>query len=111
MTFVQHTKPCGTCPFLKARSRFFRRGRADDIVKHHEADGHFLCHKHLKQNTGHLCAGSLIVAEKSGMHPSQMARVQTRLGLLDWSKVEHEVDTNTNVYDDMDAFKDAQEDL
>ncbi len=111
MTFVQHTKPCGTCPFLKARPRFFRPKRAEDIAKHHAKDGHFLCHKHLKDRTPPLCAGSLIVAEKSSMHPSQMARVQMRLGMLDWSKIEHEAETNIKVYDSFDAFQNAQEEL
>ncbi len=108
MTFVQHTKPCGTCPFLRKNKKFFHRGRAEDISSHLQGDGHFICHKHIKQ--GVLCAGSLIVAEKDGQHPNQMARVQMRLGMLDWPKIEAEAKTNTDVYDDLNAFQEAQED-
>lgn len=108
--FVQHTTPCGTCPFRKTKPRFFRLRRAEDIVKHLERDGHFLCHKHLK-GVGVLCAGSLIVAERSGVHPNQMARVQMRLGMLDWSKIEKQAKTGADVYEHFDAFCNAQEPL
>lgn len=105
--FIQHTTPCGTCPFRKDKAGFFHPERAEQIADVLRADRHFICHKHIKE--GVLCAGSLIVAEKSGMHPNQMARVQMRLGMLDWAAIEKQATTNDTVYENMDAFCEAQE--
>lgn len=108
-TLVQHTTPCGTCPFRKDKPRFFRPPRAEDIVEALRSDRHFICHNHIKDVI--LCAGSLIVAEKSGVHPNQMARVQMRIGMLDWPKIEQHAKSNQDVYENFDAFLAAQEPL
>ncbi len=105
MTFVQHTTPCKTCPFRIKNAGFFQLQRAEEIANHLRNDGHFICHNHLKEKV--LCAGSLIVADKSGVHPNQMARIQMRLRLLDWDAIETQSRDSKDMYDDLDAFCDA----
>lgn len=117
----QHHKPCGSCPFLKSKANFFHPARAKEIVKELvDADGHFQCHKTVDysrdDNAGNgrttrdtrLCAGALIVTEKSGECPGQFPRICARLGCLDWGKIERQARTNTTVYDNFDAFLEAQ---
>jgi hypothetical protein len=93
---TQHHTPCGSCPFLKAKAGMLTVARAQELVRCLRGDGHFWCHKTVDYSRGNgvvtskarLCAGSLIVAHRSGAHPGQLARITERLGMLDMAKIE-----------------------
>ncbi len=113
-----HTKPCKTCPFLKGQKFFFHPDRADEIIQAYERDSHLTCHSTVDYSgdgggrvtkNSLLCVGGIICAQRSGQRPSQAARVAVGIGLLNWSAIERQVATNTDVYEDFDAFLKAQE--
>lgn len=99
------TAPCDACPFLKG-SGF----TVPSLIRH--AAGEFACHKACdvveedgqevfveKANgkTPH-CAGALIFNEKRGQ-PHQMARICSRIGMYDPSKLDMKAPVGTKPAD------------
>lgn len=92
----QHHVPCESCPFLVAKAGMIRGGRAQELVTDLRNGRDFYCHKTIDYTRGEgmvtsrsqLCAGSLIVASRSGLPPSQMARISQRLGILDQDRID-----------------------
>ena len=116
-TAIQHHAPCGTCPFLRAKAGMLRGERAAEIADALRSNaGHFWCHKTVDYSKGRggrptaesrLCAGSLIVADRSDERPTQLARIYTRLGVLDYRKI---AASKAPCFDSLDEFIEAHRD-
>ncbi len=107
-TYYRLTRPCKTCPFIRANLTPLRPGRVAEIERLTER-GAFTCHATTipdpdpdPEDAGNRvdglkarhCAGLMIVREKLA-RPSQMMRIAERLGMYDPSKL----DMKADVYD------------
>lgn len=111
-----HTTPCASCPFLRAKAGMLRPARAREIAANLRRDNHFWCHKTVDYSDegegcasatrgSLICAGSMIVTERGGDRPSQYARVSMRVNLLDWSAIERAAaDPSIPCFDSLDDF-------
>lgn len=95
----QPHKPCPECPFLYKNDNVITPARKYELYEGFLEDGHFQCHHTLDYNDcdedgepnthdGRICAGSIIACDKAGMGMSQLARIASRLGLLDLALVD-----------------------
>lgn len=88
-------RPCSNCPFRLDVPPYLRPERATEIARSVAGGAEFYCHKTTKlvedddgnaemeiAANSQVCAGSLILMAKAGGE-NQMARIATRLGLLD----------------------------
>ena len=111
----QHTTPCENCPFLRKQAGMITGERAEELADALERDIHFSCHKTIDYNNNEdgegrttaktrLCAGSMIVTHRHGHHPSQMARISQRLGLLNYDEIEQ---SDADCFDGFEEFIDA----
>ena len=109
METKQPHKPCAHCPFLISNDYMLTAGRKAELYQAFERDSHFHCHKTLDYegadedgpdtSGGKICAGSIIACDKAGMGMSQMARIASRIGLLDLALVDFGDPNVVNVED------------
>ena len=118
------TKPCEDCPFRSNKPFYLAPRRAREIADALRRDQSFTCHKTIdygaaENSEGETdlehrpydpseqhCAGATIVLWRMGA-PNQWMRLAGRLGLFDPGKL----DMQAPVYEDLDAFVDAIEEL
>ena len=110
---MQHTTPCDACPFLRKNAGMIRGARAEEFVDELTRDNHFNCHKTIEytnNNEGRatkntqLCAGSMIVTDRSDTQPSQLARIYARIGVLNYKNIE---ESKADCFDSFDEFIEA----
>lgn len=104
-------KPCDNCPFRKSTHFDFPKARAQEILY---ARGGFACHKTSRTVTddttgdevesvsaqSQMCAGRLIVLERSGYQDDWM-QIGERMGFYDPKKLDMK---NADVFEDDKAF-------
>lgn len=106
--------PCGNCPFRCDKPFYLRPERAAEIAEGLSSNGaDFHCHKTVQyddegQSTidpdkTKVCAGALIVMEKSGVS-TQAMRIAERLGLYDATAL----DMDAPVYDSLAEWVNAK---
>jgi len=117
MTPFNLRRPCRDCPFRLDRPGYLTRPRAAEIVAALGRGEHFHCHKTIDYGaaedsepvtdpaTAQLCAGSILMLEKSGRRLPAIAQIGVRLGCYDPATLRG----GDAVHSDAEAFIKAQQ--
>lgn len=100
--------PCASCPFRDDQPGYLRYERREEIADGLARGASFACHKTLDYSSGEPqetprsqhCAGALIVMEREGRPPGQLARIFMRLGSYDPDAL----DMDAPVFDSLDEW-------
>lgn len=105
-------RPCPKCPFrTDCMEGWLSRGRAAEIAHSLTVEqAPFACHE-TTEATGSTgperhCAGALLVLDRSGEPPGQLARIAERTGVFK----PDELDTDAPVFDSLHAFIEHHDD-
>lgn len=113
-------RPCAKCPFRSDVEPYLRPERAHEIAQTVQGGSEFYCHEttvEIDDEDGgtmgrgpdtKVCAGSLILAEKSG-GVTQVMRISERLGMYDPSRLDMSAPVSENWQEWVARFREGDE--